>query len=128
VQLNCSYDSDTRSGTGTSTKKVKGTIHWVNVKDAINCEVRLYDRLFTAEDPSGEKEKDFKDLINKDSLKIISDAKLEPFVKKFKPGEKFQFERLGYFCIDTKYTTNEKLVFNRTVTLKDTWAKTVNKK
>ncbi len=127
VQLNCSYDSDTRSGTGTSTKKVKGTIHWVNVKDAINCEVRLYDRLFTAEDPSGEKEKDFKDLINKDSLKIISDAKLEPFVKKFKPGEKFQFERLGYFCIDTKYTTNEKLVFNRTVTLKDTWAKTVNK-
>ncbi|MCZ7611339.1 MAG: glutamine--tRNA ligase/YqeY domain fusion protein [Ignavibacterium sp.] len=128
VQLNCSYDSDTRSGTGTSTKKVKGTIHWVNVKDAINCEVRLYDRLFTVEDPSGEKEKDFKDLINKDSLKIISDAKLEPFVKKFKPGEKFQFERLGYFCIDTKYTTNEKLVFNRTVTLKDTWAKTVNKK
>ncbi len=128
VQLNCSYDPDTRSGTGTSTKKVKGTIHWVNVRDAVNCEVRLYDRLFTVEDPSGVKEKDYRDLVNPESLKIISNAKLEPFVQNFKPGEKFQFERLGYFCIDTKFTDSSKLVFNRTVTLKDTWAKTVNKK
>lgn len=128
IQLNCSYDPDTRSGTGTSTKKVKGTIHWVNIKDAVDCEVRLYDRLFTVEDPAGEKEKDYKELINPDSLKIISNAKLEPFVKNSKPGDKFQFERLGYFCVDTKHTTEAKLVFNRTVTLKDTWAKTANKK
>lgn len=128
IQLNCSYDPETRSGTGTSTKKVKGTIHWVSVKDAVDCEVRLYDRLFTVEDPASEKDKDYKDLINPDSLKIIPDAKLEPFVKSSKPGDRYQFERQGYFCVDTKYTTTEKLVFNRTVTLKDTWAKTVNKK
>lgn len=128
VQLNCSYDPETRSGTGTSTKKVKGTIHWVNVKDAVDCEVRLYDRLFTVEDPSGEKDKDYKDLINPKSLEIISNAKLEPFVKNSKPGDRFQFERQGYFCVDIKFTTPDKLVFNRTVTLKDTWAKTINKK
>jgi glutaminyl-tRNA synthetase len=128
VQLNCSYDPDTRSGTGTSTKKVKGTIHWVNVEDAVDCEVRLYDRLFTVENPAGEKEKDYKDLINPDSLKIISNAKLEPFIKNSKPGDKFQFERLGYFCVDSKSTANTKFIFNRTVTLKDTWAKSINKK
>ena len=128
IQLNCSYDPETRSGTGTSTKKVKGTIHWVNVKDAVDCEVRLYDRLLTVEDPASEKEKDYKDLINPNSLEVISTAKLEPFVKNSKPGDKFQFERQGYFCVDTKYSTNEKLVFNRTVTLKDTWAKTAGKK
>lgn len=128
IQLNCSYDPETRSGTGTSTKKVKGTIHWVNVKDAVDCEVRLYDRLLTVEDPASEKDKDYKDLINPNSLAILSNAKLEPFVKNSKPGYKFQFERQGYFCVDTKYSTNEKLVFNRTVTLKDTWAKTAGKK
>lgn len=128
VQLNCSYDPETKSGTGTSNKKVKGTIHWVSVNHAVDCEVRLYDRLFTVEDPAGEKEKDYKDLINPNSLLIIPNAKIEPFVKSSKPGDKFQFERQGYFCVDTKYTTKEKLVFNRTVTLKDTWAKTVSKK
>ncbi len=128
VQLNCSYDPDTRSGTGTSTKKVKGTIHWVNVEDAVDCEVRLYDRLFTVENPAGEKEKDYKDLINTDSLKIIPKAKLEPFIKNSKPEDKFQFERLGYFCVDSKSTANTKFIFNRTVTLKDTWAKSINKK
>lgn len=128
IQLNCSYDPETRSGTGTSTKKVKGTIHWVNVKDCVDCEVRLYDRLLTVEDPASEKDKDYKDLINPNSLEIISNAKLEPFIKDAKPADKFQFERQGYFCVDTKYTTKEKLVFNRTVTLKDTWAKTAGKK
>lgn len=123
VELKCTYDPDTKSGSGKSNKKVKGTIHWVSAKHAVNCEVRLYDRLFIVEDPSADKEKDFKEFINPDSLKIISDAKLEPFVKNAKPGDKFQFERQGYFCVDTKYTTKEKLVFNRTVTLKDTWAK-----
>ena len=128
VQLNCSYDIDTKSGTGTSTKKVKGTIHWVSAKDAIDCEVRLYDRLLTVEDPASEKDKDYKDLINPKSLEIILNAKLEPFVKSAKPGDRFQFERQGYFCVDTKYSTSEKIVFNRTVTLKDTWAKSGGKK
>jgi len=128
VQLNCSYDPDTKSGIGTSTKKVKGTIHWVSVKDAIDCEVRLYDRLLTVEDPSNEKDKDYKDLINPMSLEIVPNAKLEPFVKSSKPGDRFQFERQGYFCVDTKNTISEKLVFNRTVTLKDTWSKTGGKK
>ena len=128
VQLNCSYDVETKSGTGTSTKKVKGTIHWVSVKEAVDCEVRLYDRLLTVEDPASEKDKDYKDLINPNSLEVVPNAKLEPFVKSAKPGDRYQFERQGYFCIDTKYTTKEKLVFNRTVTLKDTWAKTGGKK
>jgi len=128
IQLNCSYDPETRSGTGTSNKKVKGTIHWVNIADSVDCEVRLYDRLLTAEDPAAEKDKDYKDLINPNSLEIIPNAKLEPFVKKSLPGDRFQFERQGYFCVDTKYTTSDKIVFNRTVTLKDTWAKTAGKK
>lgn len=128
IQLNCSYDPDTKSGTATSTKKVKGTIHWVSVKDAIDCEVRLYDRLLTVEDPSSEKDKDYKDLINPKSLEIIPNAKLEPFVKSSKSGDRFQFERQGYFCVDIKNTTSEKLVFNRTVTLKDTWTKSGGKK
>jgi glutaminyl-tRNA synthetase len=128
VQLNCSYDVETKSGTGTSIKKVKGTIHWVSVKEAVDCEVRLYDRLLTVEDPASEKDKDYKDLINPNSLEVVPNAKLEPFVKSAKPGDRYQFERQGYFCIDTKYTTKEKLVFNRTVTLKDTWAKTGGKK
>lgn len=128
VQLNCSYDPETKSGTGTSTKKVKGTIHWVDAKNSINCEVRLYDRLLTVEDPANEKDKDYKYLINPNSLEIIPNAKVEPFIKNSKPGDRFQFERQGYFCVDTKYTTDEKIVFNRTVTLKDTWAKTAGKK
>jgi glutaminyl-tRNA synthetase len=128
IQINCSYDPETKSGTGTSTKKVKGTIHWVASKYAVDCEVRLYDRLFTVEDPAGEKDKDYKDLINPKSLEILTNAKLEPFVRSSKPGDRFQFERQGYFCVDYKYTTKDKLVFNRTVTLKDTWAKTGGKR
>ena len=128
IQLNCSYDPETKSGTGNSTKKVKGTIHWVSAKHSIDCEVRLYDRLLTVEDPASEKDKDYKDLINPKSLEIIPSAKLEPFVKLSKPGDRFQFERQGYFCVDAKHTTKEKLVFNRTVTLKDTWARTAGKK
>jgi glutaminyl-tRNA synthetase len=128
VQLNCSYDPETKSGTGQSTKKVKGTIHWVSAKQAVNCEVRLYDRLLTAENPASEKDIDYTDLINSDSLKIIHNAKLEPFVKTAKPGDRFQFERQGYFCVDTKFTKIDELVFNRTVTLKDTWGKSSIKK
>ena len=122
-QINCTYDPDTRSGTGTSKKKVKGTIHWVSIKDAVDCEVRLYDRLLTVEDLSENKDRDYKELINPDSLKIISNAKIEPFVKNTSAGSRFQFERQGYFCVDTKNFNPEKLIFNRTVTLKDTWSK-----
>ena len=123
IELKCTYDPDTKSGTGTSNKKVKGTIHWVSAKHAVKAEVRLYDRLFSVEDPGGDKEVDFKEYINPNSLEIVENALIEPFVKDAKPLDKFQFERLGYFCVDTKYTTDAKLVFNRTVTLRDTWAK-----
>ncbi len=121
VELRCTFDPETKSGSGTSTKKVKGTIHWVSAKHAVGAEVRLYDRLFTVENPGAEE--NWLDLINKNSLEIISSALIEPFLKNSKPGERYQFERHGYFCVDTKYTTNEKLVFNRTVRLKDGWAK-----
>ncbi len=119
IELKCTYDPDTKSG-GTSTKKVKGTIHWVNAFDAVDAEVRLYDRLFTIENPGTVD--NWLDYINPDSLKIIENAKVEPSLKNAKPLDKFQFERIGYFCVDSKYSTSEKLVFNRTVTLKDSWA------
>jgi glutaminyl-tRNA synthetase len=121
VELHCTFDPETRSGTGTSTKKVKGTIHWVSAKHAVSAEVRLYDRLFTVEAPDADKEKGFLELINPTSLDIVTTALLEPTLKDSKPGDRFQFERHGYFCVDTKYTTADKLVFNRTVTLKDSW-------
>lgn len=121
VELRCTFDPDTRSGTGTSKKKVKGTIHWVSANHAIDAEVRLYDRLFTVENPAGKE--NWLQHINPNSLEVISNAKLEPFLKNAKKGERFQFERNGYFCVDTKETKSDKLVFNRTVTLKDSWGK-----
>ncbi|AFN75500.1 Glutamyl/glutaminyl-tRNA synthetase [Melioribacter roseus P3M-2] len=121
IELRCTYDPDTKSGSGASNKKVKGTIHWVSAKYAAEAEVRLYDRLFTIEDPAAEK--NWLDYINPVSLKVIENAYIEPSLKDSKPGEIFQFERQGYFCVDSKYSTPEKLVFNRTVTLKDSWAK-----
>ncbi|HUX60829.1 MAG TPA: glutamine--tRNA ligase/YqeY domain fusion protein [Ignavibacteriaceae bacterium] len=126
VELHCTYDIDTKSGTGTSTKKVKGTIHWVSAEHAVKAEVRLYDRLFTVESPDTDKEKDFVEFINPNSLEILPNALIEPSLRNSKPGDRFQFERHGYFCVDTKYSTNEKLVFNRTVTLKDSWGKKNN--
>lgn len=127
IELKCTYEPDTKSGTGTSNKKVKGTIHWVSANHAVKSEVRLYDRLFKVENPDSDKEVDFKAHINQNSLKIIDEALIEPFVRYSKPDNKFQFERLGYFCIDTKHTNQEKLVFNRTVTLRDSWAKIASK-
>lgn len=123
IELRCTYDPDTRSGTGTSKKKVKGTIHWVSAKHALKAEVRLYDRLFTIESPDSDKEKSFLDFMNPNSLEIIPNALIEPYFKDSIKGDRFQFERHGYFCVDTKFTSNEKLVFNRTVTLKDSWGK-----
>jgi len=125
-ELFCIYDPDTRSGMVGSQRKVKGTLHWVSIEQAIKAEVRLYDRLFIDEDPTGKKNgSDFKDYINPDSLKIIRNTFVESSIKGAKLLDKFQFERNGYFCLDTDSTEN-KLVFNRTVTLRDTWAKVKN--
>ena len=126
VELHCTYDPETRSGTGTSNKKVKGTIHWVSADNAIEAEVRLYDRLFTVEAPDADKEKDFVEFLNPNSLEILPGALIEPSLKNSKPGDRFQFERHGYFCVDTKFSIDEKPVFNRTVTLKDSWGKKNN--
>ncbi len=123
IELHCTYDPETKSGTGTSNKKVKGTIHWVSASHAIKAEVRLYDRLFTVEAPDSDKDKDFLEFINPNSLEILPGALIEPSLKTSKSGDRFQFERHGYFCVDSKFTTKEKLVFNRTVTLKDSWGK-----
>lgn len=123
VELHCTYDIDTKSGVGTSTKKVKGTIHWVSAGHAIDAEIRLYDRLFNVEDPASEKDKDYLELLNPNSLVVLEGAKLEPSLKDAKVGEHYQFERTGYFCVDSKYSSGQKLVFNRTVTLRDSWTK-----
>ncbi|MBU1098028.1 MAG: glutamine--tRNA ligase/YqeY domain fusion protein [Bacteroidetes bacterium] len=128
IELHCSYDPETKSGVGTSAKKVKATIHWVSAQHAIEAEVRLYDRLFNSSDPAGDKEVDFLSHINKDSLEILKNCKIEPFLKNAKIGERFQFERLGYFAVDNKKTTTDNLVFNRTATLKDAWTKIENAK
>jgi len=123
IELKCTYDPETKSGSGKSDKKVKGTIHWVSVKDALNAEIRLYDRLFSSEDPESDKDKNFKEFLNPDSLQILKDCKLEPSLKNATSQVRFQFERLGYFCIDVVDSKNDALVFNRIVPLRDTWAK-----
>ena len=122
IEVHCTYDPETKSGSGKSDKKVKGTIHWVSAEHALDAEVRLYDRLFVNENPDDAEEgKDFKSNINPDSLKIIN-CKVEPSLKDAKPEEKYQFERQGYFCVD-KESTPDKLIFNRTVPLRNSWAK-----
>ena len=121
TEIHCTYFPESKSGSDTSGIVVKGVIHWVSANHAVPAEIRLYDRLFNVEDPSSE-EGDFKDFINKDSLEVITNAYVEPSLKESKPGDYFQFIRKGYFCPDTESST-EKLVFNRTVTLKDAWAK-----
>jgi glutaminyl-tRNA synthetase len=123
TEIHCTYDEDSLSGSGTeaSKRKVKGTLHWVSAKHAQKAEVRLYDRLFTHEAPDAQKDKDFKEFINPDSLNVI-EAFVEPSLKEAKILDRFQFQRLGYFCVDTD-STKDKLVFNRTVPLRDSWAK-----
>lgn len=120
-EVRCSYIPESRSGADTSGINVKGTLHWVSIEDAVNIEVRLYDRLFKVEDPSKE-EGDFKDYINPDSLQVIKSAYAEPAMLEAKFDDRYQFIRKGYFCLD-KDTSASRIVFNRTVTLKDTWAK-----
>ncbi|MFK5856598.1 MAG: glutamine--tRNA ligase/YqeY domain fusion protein [Bacteroidota bacterium] len=122
TEIYCTYDADTKSGGSGAKRKVKGTIHWVSADKAIDAEVRLYDRLFLDEDPAGHKNKDFKEFLNPDSLKVLENCKLEPSLAVAKPGDKFQFPRLGYFCVDPD-SSDGKLVINRTVPLRDSWAK-----
>jgi len=123
TEIHCTYDVDSKSGSGTeaSNRKVKGVIHWVSIPHAVEAEVRLYDRLFTHENPDGNKEVDFKEYINPESLKVIT-GYVEPSLQTAKELDHFQFQRLGYFCVD-KDASTEKLVFNKTVGLRDTWAK-----
>ena len=127
TEIQCTYDEDSRSGSGTeaSQRKVKGTIHWVSIHHAIEAEVRIYDRLFTHENPDGDKAVDFKEYINPNSLEVIT-GYLEPSLATAKNGERFQFQRLGYYCVD-KDSSSKKLVFNKTVGLRDTWAKVESK-
>ena len=124
TELHCTYDPETHGGSAPDGRKVKGTIHWVSASHAFEAQVRLYDRLFTVEDPNKEDDgKTYLDHLNAESLEVIADAKLEPGLAKAEPGERFQFERLGYFCADAGDSQAGKPVFNRTVTLRDAWAK-----
>ena len=124
VELRCTYDPATRGGDAPDGRKVKATIHWVSEAHALDAEVRLYDHLFDQPDPEDLPEGvDYKSNLNPRSLQVLSGCKLEPGLKEAEPGSRFQFERLGYFCVDTKDSTPGNPVFNRTVTLRDTWAK-----
>jgi glutaminyl-tRNA synthetase len=121
TEVKCTYFPESKSGSDTTGLKVQGTLHWVSVAQAISVEVREYDRLFKVEDPSSE-EGDFKDYINPDSLKVVGSAYAEPALKTARFEERYQFLRKGYFCLD-RDTSEERMIFNRTVTLKDAWAK-----
>jgi glutaminyl-tRNA synthetase len=123
VELRCSYDPATRGGNSPDGRKVKSTIHWVSATHALRAEVRLYDHLFAKERPEDTADgEDFKSNLNPESLTTLSDCMIEPSLKDANTLDRFQFERLGYFCLDRE-TSKEKMVFNRTVTLRDTWAK-----
>lgn len=119
VELRCTYDVETKSGSPQSARKVKGTIHWVSASDALDAEVRLYDRLFKIGTPGGD---NWRDHINPNALEVLKQCKVEPSLSNTKPQDRYQFERLGYFCVDDD-SGGGRLVFNRTVTLRDTWAK-----
>ncbi len=123
IEVHCTYDPESKSGCSGSKRKVKGTLHWVSAKHAIDAEVRLFDRLFIKENPADVEEgKDFKSNLNPDSLKVLTNCKVEPGLKNAKIESRFQFQRLGYFCVDPD-TKEDKPVFNRTVPLRDSWAK-----
>ncbi|MEJ2154175.1 MAG: glutamine--tRNA ligase/YqeY domain fusion protein [Desulfobacteraceae bacterium] len=124
IELRCTYDPDTKGGNAPDGRKVKATLHWVSSEHAIDAKVRLYDRLFTKENPDEKIDgKTFKDFINPNSLETLTGCKLEPSLAGAAPEDFYQFERLGYFCVDSKDSTADQPVFNRTVTLRDTWAK-----
>jgi len=124
TELHCTYDPATRGGDAPDGRKVKGTLHWVSARHAVDAQVRLYDHLFTKENPNElEEGKDFTAYLNPGSLEVLNGCKLEPSLANAAPASRCQFERLGYFCVDSKDSSPESLVFNRTVTLRDTWAK-----
>ena len=126
-EIYCEYDPDTRSGMPGSMRKVKGTLHWVSAEYSSTAEVRLYDRLFNVENPAEEKDVDFRELLNPDSLKIVDNCRIEPYLaENAKPGNRYQFQRTGYFCVDPD-STDGHLVFHRNVSLKDSWEKLKSK-
>jgi glutaminyl-tRNA synthetase len=124
VGLVCTYDPDAKGGQPADGRKIKGTIHWVSASHALDAEVRLYDRLFKVENPTHEE--DFLATLNPNSLEVLAACKIEPSLAVAKSLERFQFERIGYFCVDEASKPGA-LVFNRTITLKDTWAAMVQK-
>jgi glutaminyl-tRNA synthetase len=121
IEVRCTYDPATRGGDSPDGRKVKSTLHWVSAQHAVEAEVRLYDRLFAVEFP--DREENLLDALNPRSLDVLKSCKLEPSLATTRPGERFQFERQGYFCLDTKLSSPSSLVFNRIVGLKDTWAR-----
>lgn len=121
--VHCTYDPETRGGNAPDGRKVKGTIHWVSARHALQVEVRLYDRLFTRPDPEGGETGDFRDCLNPKSLEVLTNCRAEPSLADVTPETRLQFERLGYFCLDSEDATADHLVFNRTVPLRDSWAK-----
>jgi glutaminyl-tRNA synthetase len=122
TEIHCTYDPETRSGFAPDGRKVDATIHWVSAKHSLSAEVRLYDRLFSVADPM-EGGSDFTEYLNSKSLEIIRECRVEPSLKGAAPGSRFQFERTGYFCVDPVDSSGKTLLFNRTATLRDTWAK-----
>ena len=127
TEIECTYDPESRSGMPGANRKVKGTLHWVSAEHAVDAEVRLYDRLFNVENPAAEPDRDFREMLNPDSLKVVTGVKVEPFVAKTaRQGTKFQFQRIGYFTPDYQSDANH-LIFNRTIQLKDTWEKVAKK-
>jgi glutaminyl-tRNA synthetase len=122
VEVHCTYDPETRGGWSKDGRKVKGTLHWVSAAHSLEAEVRLYDRLFEKANPSGEKD-DLTTYLNPNSLETLTSCRVEPSLAGAAPGSRYQFERLGYFCVDSSDSSGGALVFNRTVTLRDSWAK-----
>ena len=122
VELRCIYDPTSRGGNAPDGRKVKGTIHWVAAAQAVPAELRLYDRLFIKAEPDGDRERPFTDFLNPESLTLLSRCMLEPGLAKAQPADRFQFERQGYFCLDPD-SRSDRLVFNRIVSLKDSWQK-----
>jgi len=122
VELHCTYDPETRSGGSGAARKVKSTIHWVSAKQALDAEVRLYDHLLITANPGEEEGREFTELLNPNSLEVVTGCKVEPSLAGAASGSRYQFERQGYFCADPD-SAKGRLVFNRTVALRDSWAK-----
>jgi len=124
TELKCTYDPDSKTGGSTAGRKIKGTLHWVSAQHAKKAEVRMYNHLFINENPANDQgHPTLNSGLNTDSLEILRDCRIEPALEKAKPGDRFQFLRMGYFCADSKEFTPDSPVFNRAVTLRDTWAK-----